>query len=494
MKFGRFSGPSSPLRSIRARMTLALAGAVALVILLAGALFLGAQSRASERRHANALRRVEIEVRGAKTTEEITRKLDDWNEGAEFAFEPPIAAWLLKNNANDVQNEPEITWRYRPMRRFRRDEPPPFRADSPPFRGDRPRPDRARDRERRRRGTPFSEPQNWRTVALDWNGQTLLLGAPFRRSADALRTTFLAILGIGFLTTLAAAAGAYALVGKTLAPIDELAQQTRDAAQNPAKLMALSAQNAPFQPTSSDVEMVRLVATFNQFLAQMRENVLSKERFHAAASHELRTPLQALGGHLQLALSRERDAQSYREALEEAAKQTERLSRLTQDLLLLNRLQTAASAPTREKIDVGEIGDLTLQRAEKIIAARGLKLRENLETFEAEGVHSHLEILMRNLVENAAKYAKTGGEIGVETDAAQREVTIWNECDAPTLAALEGQIERLDEAFFRPDAARHSSTGGNGLGLAICRAVAEANDWKFAVTLENERFVARLRF
>jgi signal transduction histidine kinase len=87
-------------------------------------------------------------------------------------------------------------------------------------------------------------------------------------------------------------------------------------------------------------------------------------------------------------------------------------------------------------------------------------------------------MLVRNLIENAVKYATPGGVVCVELTGP--ELTIFNAFSS----TLRLDSAKLFEPFFRPDDSRSSETGGNGLGLAICRAVAAANGWK--LTLDQD--------
>ncbi|HLJ54937.1 MAG TPA: ATP-binding protein, partial [Chthonomonadaceae bacterium] len=88
----------------------------------------------------------------------------------------------------------------------------------------------------------------------------------------------------------------------------------------------------------------------------------------------------------------------------------------------------------------------------------------------------HVEMLTRNLLENAVKYATRGGIVSVSLaqQDGQCRLEVFN--TFPSEPRLDP--EALFEPFFRPDASRNLETGGNGLGLAICRAVTVANHWK----------------
>ena len=97
-------------------------------------------------------------------------------------------------------------------------------------------------------------------------------------------------------------------------------------------------------------------------------------------------------------------------------------------------------------------------------------------------------MLLRNLLENAVKYAADNGKVRVRCGTNSFEV--FNEC-APTSGWDD---EKIFEPFFRPDASRNSQTGGNGLGLAISKAICDANGWQLQVHQTDGGVMARVVF
>lgn len=279
------------------------------------------------------------------------------------------------------------------------------------------------------------------------------------------------------LTTAAMAAfavGAWLLVGRTLSPIRALAHQAASArAEDPGVRLV-----AP----SPDGEMQELVETLNDFLGRMQEASAEKGRFYAAASHELRTPLQALSGHLEVALSQPRTQAEYEAALQEALTQTQRLTSLVEGILLLHHLQGQAPIE-KDAVAMDEVIREILEGLEPLMEARELQLTLHLSPVEVSAVPTHAAIIARNLLENAAKYGHLGGCLEVTL----REQTLTIENDAP-----DGPLDvaRLLEPFYRLDASRSTKSGGNGLGLAICQAVAQANGWSLTLSAEKGKIVA----
>jgi signal transduction histidine kinase len=299
----------------------------------------------------------------------------------------------------------------------------------------------------------------------------------FQSVRDALHARVLQkleLLLLSLFAIFAVAGGAWLLVGQTLSPIRRLANQAG----------AASVENLQFRlkTPSRDAEVVDLVDTLNGLLSRLAETAEVKGRFYAAASHELRTPLQALSGHLEVALSRGRTADEYETFLQEASKQAGRLTSLVQDLLLLHQLDSTLARP-QEPVDLAEVCDGVLSHLTPLIDARELRLNADLTPGAIIlAVPTHAEILIRNLVENAVKYAVSGGAVtlSLTSDGAGTRLELFNEC-----APVPGwNPQKLFEPFYRPDAARNAKTGGNGLGLAICRAVATANVWTLELRQE----------
>ncbi len=309
--------------------------------------------------------------------------------------------------------------------------------------------------------------KDWLTAVLPYHGEQLVVALFYGEVRRELRerTIYLGLAAFGCLLVITGST--WYLVGHVLSPIGHLSRQARAAESN---------LDTRLETPSSDSELVELVSTLNQFLDGMARNSEMRSRFYSAASHELRTPLQALSGHLELALTKERTAGEYKHSLEEAREQTRRLIRLTQDLLLLNRLETSSQAK-RQPLDLGDYCENAWSVLEPSVKAKELKAQLSLdEECEVLTTPSYLDSLCRNLLENAVKYSTFGGR--VEVQVADGHLRVYNDC-----TPLEpDDFKKLTEPFFRPDVSRTSSTGGNGLGLSLVSAIAEHENWDFQFT------------
>ena len=325
---------------------------------------------------------------------------------------------------------------------------------------------------------------NWRVAQISQGAQTLVLARDWTPIAEDLRETARALWQLGALIVGATTLAAWLIVGRTLSPLDALAAQ----AQN-ASIESLAVRlNSP----SSDAEMLHLTRTLNDLLGRLEREARARGRFYAAASHELRTPIQALLGEIEVTLSRPRSGPFYRESLGQIHDETKRLKCLVQDLLQLNALEMRQTQAAREPLDLRAWTERALLGQCETIERNALHLEARLDEAEIEAPPAHLEILLRNLLENAVKYATPGSvlqvEIRRETEGAR--LRIWNACALPD----DTDLAVWFEPFYRPDESRDSQTGGNGLGLSIVAALARANGWKVELHSQSGGVAASVWF
>jgi signal transduction histidine kinase len=328
---------------------------------------------------------------------------------------------------------------------------------------------------------PPQSDETWRTRRIVLDEYSAVLAVPWSRRTHELNEFAWQLAALSVLVLAACALGTWVLVGRVLAPLSALSRQAQTASIRDARTRLVS--------PSNDLEMKVLVQTLNDLLTRLEADARSKARFYAAASHELRTPLQSLSGFLELGLSRPRPAEELRVTLQEARMQSDNLIVLVNDLLMLNQLETTTVHQENEEVDVADVAERALQKLAADIAQKSLRV--NFEADEAQTLRapwSHLEMLLRNLLENAVKYSPPDGALFVKYGA--RTFEVKNRC-----AKIAGwDEEKIFEPFFRPDASRTSQTGGNGLGLAICKAICDANGWKLHVQQIEDGVRARVEF
>ncbi len=252
----------------------------------------------------------------------------------------------------------------------------------------------------------------------------------------------------------------YLLAAGALRPVEAMRRRAAAVtAQRPGRLPVPAA----------DDEISRLAETLNDMLARLEAAFEHERRFVADASHELRTPLALLRAELELALRRPRSREELESALRSAAEETERLSRLAEDLLLIARADQGALPIRRERVAAGEVLETVAAR----FATRTRRLGRELEVADSAALldadPERIEQALGNLVANALAYGGRHVELGaVERDDV---VELHVVDDGPGFP--EDFRDRAFDRFTRADEAR--GRGGTGLGLAIVSLIADAH-------------------
>jgi two-component system phosphate regulon sensor histidine kinase PhoR len=204
--------------------------------------------------------------------------------------------------------------------------------------------------------------------------------------------------------------------------------------------------------------------------------------FVANVSHELRTPLTAIRGYVETLLhSPPADPADTKQFLTIIDRHSERLSRLTEDLLIISDLESGARKLTFKPVEAGQL----VQRVLEVFWDRAAKKNVTLTyVLPAElpmilGDYDRLQQLFINLVDNAVKYTPSGGTVtitGGRVDSVTRAETEVEIAVTDTGAGIaEKDLPRLTERFYRVDKARSRELGGTGLGLAIVKHIVQAH-------------------
>ncbi len=225
------------------------------------------------------------------------------------------------------------------------------------------------------------------------------------------------------------------------------------------------------EPAGRD-PVARLAVTVNAMLDRLQEADDQQRRFVADAAHEMRSPLASLRTMLAVAQAHP-DPARLEAVVEAAAAETERLTRLSEDLLLLARLDARAAA-------VEGVVDLTDPVCEE--AGRRAASACRVEVFApvpvlVHGVESQLRQVVVNLLDNAERHART--RVRVEVRRAGDRAVLEVSDDGPGIPV--GDRQRVFERFVRLDSARDRHSGGSGLGLAIVRDVVAAHHGRVSI-------------
>lgn len=224
------------------------------------------------------------------------------------------------------------------------------------------------------------------------------------------------------------------------------------------------------RPGTGD-ELDVLADAFNRLLDRLQAAFEREKRFSAAAAHELKTPLTVIRANIEvLQLDEHPSEEDCAQTMDVVARQTERMTRLVGDLLLLS----GTGARTQgDAIDMDALLGEIAQDAAPALAAKNIAL-----TYERRGaVLSGNAVLIRhavnNLVENAIKYNVPGGCVEI-AQRAQAGTYALDVIDTGVGISSE-DAPYIFEPFYRADPSRNRAEGGSGLGLAIAKEIVESH-------------------
>ena len=200
--------------------------------------------------------------------------------------------------------------------------------------------------------------------------------------------------------------------------------------------------------------------------------------FTADASHELRTPLAVIEAQTSLALSQDRDPAWYRHAFQRVGSESGRIRRLVDDLLWLARVDTPQGRPAAEPVEIGVLVQQAAERFAAVAESRGITLQVSvgLGPLAVMGSSTWLDRLLGVLLDNAFKYAPSGGTVGLSAGADGNRVRVVVEDSGPGIP--EEERPKIFDRFHRA----MDQGYGSGLGLAIADAVVRHTHGRWEVS------------
>ncbi len=200
----------------------------------------------------------------------------------------------------------------------------------------------------------------------------------------------------------------------------------------------------------------------------------TRRDFIANVSHELRTPLTSIQGYTETLLDVASDSDHSREFLEIIRKNATRMSRLTEDLLTLARVESGEQRFEVQAVVPRALLDEALESFQELASSQGIELvvegaPETPVQADTEAIHQ----VFSNLVDNALKYGGSGGRVVLGARTCERGVEFYIQDFGGGISSEH--LPRLFERFYRVDKARSRESGGTGLGLAIAKHIVLAH-------------------
>ena len=293
---------------------------------------------------------------------------------------------------------------------------------------------------------------------------------------ESIQDDLLYILVMGAIfATIIAAIGSWFVIEHSLAPLDTIVKTTEQI--NRADDLS---RRIPYKQLPND-EVGQLVLAFNETLERLESIFISQQRFLADVSHELRTPLTVIKGNVGLI---RRMQELDEETLTSIEEESDRLTRLVGDLLLIAQAETGQLPLEKECLELDTLLFEILQEMHVLAENKvALKLTE-IDQVRVKGDRDRLKQVLLNLVSNAIQYTPAGGEVTLSLAKVDKKARVVIRDTGPGIPAED--LPHIFERFYRTEKSRtRSKTPGFGLGLSIAYWIIKNHDGKINVESEE---------
>ena len=231
-------------------------------------------------------------------------------------------------------------------------------------------------------------------------------------------------------------------------------------------------------------ELNSLSKSINIMSDNISSSIEGLNTFVSNASHELKTPIAVINTHTQFLLSKkienEEERKNYYKVI---LKESEYMSTLVKDLLLISKLSTSNTKIDKEQFEVSSLLKESIEQFEFLELKKDIEWKIDLEKSFILGNKKLLRIVFNNLVQNALKYSPENSEIKVyrERDKIKFENEMYmNEID---------NANDLFQPFFRGKNATEIKVEGNGLGLSLVKRILELHSFNYGIVTKNNKFI-----
>ena len=294
-----------------------------------------------------------------------------------------------------------------------------------------------------------------RGVEVNDQAYVVLVAEPLEVQTDTLRTVGLLLLAAAPLLIVLVGVAVWVLVGRSLKTVERIRRQV-------AEIDGQRLSERVEVPPTGD-EIAALAATMNQMLDKLERSDSTHRAFFSDASHELRSPLSTLVTTAEVA-SMDDTGKTWLDMQQTVLNESSRMQSLVEDLLTLAKVDAHQLQLDIQEVDLEDVLDSEITRLRTVSS---LQINAELQPARVRGDERRLSQVFRNVLDNAARYAKSA--IIVKMERRPDEVVVSVDNDGEIISAEDRS--RVFERFARLDASRSSDRGGSGLGLAISREI-----------------------
>lgn len=302
----------------------------------------------------------------------------------------------------------------------------------------------------------------WAKIGRDAEGQRLIQVTMDESHEETLMAGYFQNMGMVLFFVVLFSAGASVIIARRgMRPLEEI---TRAAQRITADQL-----HERIDPTRWPKELTPLATAFDEMLTRLEDSFTRLSQFSADLAHELRTPINSLMGEAEVALSRVRTPDEYRQVLESGLEEYGKLSRMVDSLLFLARAESTEIRIEQSRLDARKEIQAVREFYDAVAEEQGIVVRcEGEASLIADSVL--LRRAISNLLSNAFKYTPSGGTITLSVRQSEDRCVEVIVKDIGAGIAPE-HLPRIFDRFYRADPARSRHPQGTGLGLAIVKSI-----------------------
>ena len=263
------------------------------------------------------------------------------------------------------------------------------------------------------------------------------------------------------------------IVGRGLESISKATEELKNKDKN--SMTPLIIKDAP-------VEIAPLISELNNLLARLSRAFSREKRFTVDAAHELKTPLAALSAQAQVAV-KTKDGSIKSQAINNLIIGVNRCSHVIQQLLILNRMEPEASLKEKQALDLKIAMSEIISEIATIAVKKHIAIEfeyDNKLKYEILGNLISIQIMARNIIDNAVKYTQPHGSVIIKLENNDKNIKFIVSDNGPGIPSK--LKNRIFERFYRVIGSKES---GSGLGLSIVKQIVEIHDAKITLAANN---------
>lgn len=297
------------------------------------------------------------------------------------------------------------------------------------------------------------------------NGEILGVALASIKAANArpyLMDTFSSFVLAGGLVLLVSSILALILANRTVIPVRRVSQAARRFGEGDYSARA---------PVDGDDELAQLAVTFNEMAKSCEATDISRRAFMGNIAHELRTPMTTIKGFIDGMLDDTIPPEQREKYLGIVSEEVGRLSRLTQNMLDISKLEAGEITPKADVFDVWQPAIAVLASAEQRINEKHIEVKglEDIQPAMVQADEDYVHQVLFNIMDNAIKFTPEGGTISLQVMPGKGSYTISVMNTGEGIAA--DVLPYIFDRFYKADQSRGLNAKGSGLGLHICKVL-----------------------